>query len=123
MQLKIRFKGVEADGDLVGVVFDVKSDPHVGKVCLARILNGTLKASDHVGPGKGEKLGGLFAPVGGRERKPITSASAGDICAFTKVEGIGWGDSFRVGGESPKVDVPALPNPMVALAIQPVLIA
>jgi elongation factor G len=104
---------------LAAVVFNAKSDAHVGKVCLARIARGTLKASDHVGPGKGEKLGGLFAPVGGRERRPLESAAAGDICAFTKVEGIGWGRSFSNGGEVAAIDVPELPLPMVSIAIHP----
>jgi elongation factor G len=115
--------GERADPDpsapLAAMVFNVKSDPHVGKVCLARIARGTLQASDHVGPGKGEKLGGLFAPVGGRDRKPIQSASAGDICAFTKVEALGWGASFSNGGDAASIDVPGLPRPMVSLAIVP----
>ena len=29
---------LDPEGALAGVVFEVKSDPHVGKVCTARIL-------------------------------------------------------------------------------------
>ena len=109
-----------ADGDLLGVVFNVKSDPHVGKICLARIVRGSLGASDLLGEGKGEKMGGLFHPLGGKNRDTADSIGAGDIAAFSKVEGIGWGDSFSIAGTEPtKIDAPQLPAPMVARAVEP----
>jgi elongation factor G len=108
------------DGELLGVVFNVKTDPHVGKICLACILHGTLKATDIIGDGRGEKLGGLFHLVGGKNRVSAESVSAGDIAAFSKVESLGWGQAFSLHGSKPvKVVVPALPEPMVALAVQP----
>ena len=59
---------LDADGALTGTVFSVVTDPHVGKVCMARIHRGTLGHSDSVAveDGKGEKLGGLFQLVGKR---------------------------------------------------------
>ncbi len=108
------------EGELLGVVFHTKSDPHVGKICLARILCGTLKATDVVGDGRGEKLGGLFRPVGGKNRVSAEAISAGDIAAFSKVESLGWGQSFSIlGGKPVKITLPTLPEPMVALAVQP----
>jgi len=110
----------DAPGPLLGVVFNVKSDPHVGKICLARILRGTLKASDLIGAGRGEKLGGLFHPVGGKNKVNADSASAGELIAFSKVEQGAWGQSFTVtGGEAPPVEVPKPAPPMVSLAAQP----
>ncbi len=111
---------IDPAGPLLGVVFNVKSDPHVGKICLARILRGTLKVSDQLGTGRGEKLGGLFHPLGGKARVNADAIAAGDIAAFSKVEGIGWGQAFSVVGVEPQaVEIPALPRPMVALAVQP----
>jgi len=108
------------DGPLLGVVFNIKSDPHVGKVCLARILQGSIQATDVVGENKGEKLGGLFHSVGGKTRNAIESAGAGDVIAFSKVENIGWGESFSVAGTDPKdVEKPVLQSPTVALAVRP----
>jgi elongation factor G len=105
---------------LCGVVVHVKSDPHVGRVTIARIVRGTLRASDLIGPGKGEKLGGLFHPVGGKKREPVEEIAAGDFAAFSKVESIGWGQAFsNAGSAPPDVHVPDLPQPMVALAVQP----
>jgi len=108
------------DGPLLAVVFNIKADPHVGKVSLARILQGSMKASDIVGENKGEKLGGLFHSVGGKNRTAIESASAGEIVAFSKVEELSWGQSFSVAGtEARDVDKPELPSPTVALAVRP----
>jgi elongation factor G len=118
-------KEIEPDpaGELVATVFNVKSDPHVGKVCLARIFRGTLSASSTIvgprNPDKGEKLGGLFRLVG-KKREPLDAAGPGAIVAFSKVETIGFGDSFTTTGHR-IVKVPMVPNPrpMVSLAVQP----
>ena len=114
---------LDPEGQLVGVVFDVKSDPHVGKICTARILRGTLGAADAVaGPSseaKGEKLGGLFRQVG-KKRDGVETGKPGEIVAFTKVESVGWGQSFSNAGQTaPTCVPPARPNPMVALAVTP----
>jgi elongation factor G len=110
----------DVSAPLHAVVFNVKSDPHVGKVCLARIVQGTLRASDVIGSGRGEKLGGLFHAVGGRRRDNAESISAGDIAAFSKVEALRWGQSFGLTDQNVKaIDLPELPPPMVSLAITP----
>jgi elongation factor G len=113
----------DPSGDLCATVFNVKTDPHVGKVCLARIFRGTLtSASQIVGPktpDKGEKLGGLFRLVG-KKREPIDSASAGEIVAFSKVETIHLGESFTTAGKKiTRVSMMDLPRPMVSLAVEP----
>jgi elongation factor G len=110
----------DPSGPLLGLVFNVKADPHVGKICLARILRGTLKASDVIGPGRGEKLGGLFHPVGGKGRVPVDAAVAGELVAFSKVEHVAWSQTFTLNGAEPApVALPANPPPMVSLAVQP----
>ncbi|MDP6408622.1 MAG: elongation factor G [Planctomycetota bacterium] len=115
---------VEPDpsGELCASVFNVKTDAHVGKVCLARVWRGTLSASDSVrgaGDDKPEKLGGLFHMVG-KQREAIDSAGPGSIVAFSKVEHIGCGDSVRRAGEDlTSVAGPEPGIPMVALAASP----
>jgi len=113
----------DPDAPLVGTVFAVRADPHVGRVCYARILAGTLGAHDPVGASgsaQSEKLGGLFTPVGGRRREPAEAVLAGGICAFTKVEGLRIGQTFtRAGAPGPAVDFPELPEPMVCVAMRP----
>lgn len=112
----------DPSGPLVGTVFNVKTDPHVGKICIARVFRGTLDASASVTAAdsdKGEKLGGLFRLVG-KKRDVIETSGPGDIVAFSKVEHIGFGQSFSRAGE----DVTTVPigeefSPMVAVAVQP----
>ncbi|MFT7486366.1 MAG: elongation factor G [Candidatus Paceibacteria bacterium] len=112
----------EEDGHLVATVFNAKSDPHVGKVYLARIWTGKLGDHDHIhGPGdhKPEKLGGLFHMVG-KNRVAITSAGPGDIIAFSKVEHVGIGEAISNEEGAPRVvTAPEAPTPMVSLAVFP----
>lgn len=113
----------DPSGDLVATVFNVKSDPHVGKICLARIYRGTLSGSSLVvgpkSPDKGEKLGGLFRLVG-KKREPVDAAGPGEIVAFSKVESIGFGHSFTIAGKKiVTVPMPPLSTPMVTLAVEP----
>ncbi|MBI5362261.1 MAG: elongation factor G [Planctomycetes bacterium] len=113
----------DANGDLLGTVFNVKSDPHVGKVCLARIYRGTLTANSAVvgehSRDKPEKLGGLFRLVG-KKREPIESAGPGEIVAFSKVEHVALGDGFTTSGKKiHTVLMPETPRAMVTLAVEP----
>jgi elongation factor G len=113
----------DPEGELVGVVFAVRSDPHVGKLCYVRILSGTLGHHDHVAGQRGghdEKLGGLFRLVGGRRRDPLERLAAGGIGCFTKVEQLRVGETFgRPGADLRAVDFVTLPRPMVAVAARP----
>ena len=109
--------------DLLASVFNVKTDPHVGKVCLARVLRGTLSASSQVigprSPDKGEKLGGLFRLVG-KKREPVEAVGPGEIAAFSKVESVALYDTISSPGKKIQpVPVRRPPKPMVALAVQP----
>ena len=110
------------DGHLVATVFNVKSDPHVGKVCLARIWSGQLGDHDHIhGPGehKPEKVGGLFHMVG-KNREPLKTAGPGDIIAFSKVEHVGIGEAISNEEGAPRVvTAPEPRTPMVSLAVFP----
>ncbi len=119
-------QSVHADPEapLAGVVFAVRSDPHLGKLCVARIVTGTLRAGDSVEgcrpAATPEKIGGLYLLVGGKRRESVEDVSAGGICAFAKVEGLGVGDSFgRAGAVGAPVDFIALPKPMVSVALHP----
>lgn len=113
---------IDADGPLVATVFNVKSDAHVGKVCLARVWSGELSDHDSVRGTSGrkpEKLGGLFHLVG-KTRQAITSAGPGEIVAFSKVEHVGVGEAFTTGEEDPVVvAAPEPPVPMVSQAVFP----
>ena len=111
-----------ADGSLMGTVFSVTSDPHVGRVCVARIHSGKIEATSSIvgaHSDKPEKLGGLFRLVG-KKREAIDTAGPGDIVAFSKVESVGGWDNFALSEEElASVKTPEVPTPMVALAVFP----
>jgi elongation factor G len=110
------------EGSLLGMVFGVRADPHVGRICTARILRGTLTSSDVIanGEAKAEKIGGLFALTGGKDRVAVDSARAGDIVAFTKVEHVGHHEIFALEGDPVhEVVFPAMPKPSVSVAVTP----
>lgn len=113
----------DPNGPLAGVAFNVKSDPHVGKICVVRVLRGTLKAADPIiGPksnDRGEKMGGLFRMTG-KKRDTVEQAVPGEIVAFSKVEGVHYGEAFsRAGTPLVHFPLPPQPEPMVALAVVP----
>jgi len=113
----------DPDAEFMGVVFAVRSDPHVGRLSTMRVLRGQIKATDQVwagGDGKPEKLGGLFHLIGGKRREPTESAGPGEIVAFSKVESLGFGDVVVLAGStSHQLDEPVLSAPMVSLAVVP----
>jgi elongation factor G len=113
----------DPNGALAGVAFNVKSDPHVGKICVVRVLRGTLKSADQiVGPksnDRGEKMGGLFRMTG-KKRDTVEQATPGEIVAFSKVEGVHYGEAFsRAGSALVSFPMPPQPEPMVSLAVVP----
>ena len=113
----------DPNGDLLGTVFNVKSDPHVGKVCLARIYRGTITSTSAIvgehSHDKPEKIGGLFRLVG-KKREPIENAGPGEVVAFSKVEHVRLGDGFTTAGKKiHTVAMPETPRTMVTLAVEP----
>lgn len=114
----------DPEGPLAAQVFLVRSDAHVGKLVVARLLRGTLHSHDTLigpkSPDRGEKLGGLFHLVGGKRRDPIEVARPGQIVALTKIEHAHYGECLtHAGGEPITVALPPMPTPMVALAVVP----
>jgi elongation factor G len=111
------------EGPLVAQVFNVRSDPHVGKVCTLRVYSGQIGVSEAVvgaRSDRGEKLGGLFHQIGKKRREPVEVAKAGEIVAFTKVEHVQHGESVTQAGNPPRALRPIVqPEPMVAVALTP----
>lgn len=114
---------LDPEAPFLAQVFNIRSDPHVGKVCTMRVLAGQVHASDAlVGPksDKPEKLGGLFHQVGKKRRDPTDTAKAGEIVAFTKVEHVHIGECVTTPAGKVRALKPiAQPEPMVALALTP----
>jgi len=106
---------------LVGHVFKVTTDPFVGKLCLVRIHQGTLRAGDGVRINDGTKPVRIahLHEIHGKEHREVAEAVPGDIVAINKVDDLHFGDVIHGGGELTglrfrKIE---MPRPMYGLAI------
>jgi elongation factor G len=110
------------DGPLWAQVFKVTADPFVGKLCLFRMLSGTLKADTQFGVDGGRKsqrAGHLYKPFG-KENKDVPVLVAGDIGAVAKVDDLKYGSMMHDPSADPvTVKTPAMPTPMYSLAMTP----
>lgn len=103
-------------------VFKTIVDNFVGKLCLLRVVTGSIAPGDslvHARSGKAVKLGHLEV-LQGKEHKAAHGLFAGDISAVTKIDELETNDSLHAAG-APRVyrDL-VVPKPMAARAIRPV---
>jgi elongation factor G len=85
-----------ADAPLVGRVFKIMSEPHVGDVSLFRIYSGRIKNGDEVWNHEhsvAEKLGHLSVQQG-RDRFEVPELSPGDIGSVAKLKDTHTNDTF-----------------------------
>ncbi len=85
-----------AEAPLVGRVFKIISEPHVGDVSLFRLYTGQIKNGDEVWNhehGVAEKLNHLSVQQG-KERLEITELAAGDIGSVAKLKDTHTNDTF-----------------------------
>ncbi len=111
------------DGPFVAHVFKIATDQFVGKLALARVHQGTLKAGDTVfrgGDKKGIRLAHFHA-VFGKDHHEIKELGPGDIFAIAKVEELHFNDVLHTSQKSLAdvrfVAVP-MPRPMYGLAVE-----
>ncbi|NLH40427.1 MAG: elongation factor G [Planctomycetes bacterium] len=109
-------------GPLVGVVVRVAFDPRSNmKYSTLRIFSGTLKSDTnmmHNDDKKGLRPGHILKPQGG-ETKEVDAGIAGDLVTLAKLEELKIGDLIHDGRVAGKYKMPAFPEPMFALAMEP----
>lgn len=114
----------KAEGPLVLSVFKTLSDPYLGKICVFRVLSGTLYPDAHLyNPNRGstERLGRLFKLLG-KKQVPVETLGAGDVGAVAKLKETQTGDTL-LSEHLPKglrVRMPSLPSGIWSIAITPV---
>jgi elongation factor G len=109
-------------GPLAGLVFRVGFDPRSNmKYSTIRIFSGTIKADTHLlrnDEKKSIRPGHILKSQGG-ENKEVDAGVAGDIITLAKVEELRTGDLIHDGKVSGKFEMPAAPEPMFSLALEP----
>ena len=113
----------DAAKTLLARVFHVTTDPYLGKLCLCRVYQGTMKTGDQLFIGDGKKpirLGHLFK-LQGKQRTPVNGIIAGDLGAIAKIEELHLGDVLHDDHALDHVHHKALPYPapLHGLAVVP----
>jgi elongation factor G len=123
--------GLSSDpkGPLLAEVVKTTSDPYVGRISLVRVFSGTLRpdASVHVsGHGRSsrghedhdndERIGALTSPLG-KQQRPVTQCSAGDICAVAKLSTAETGDTLSDKDHPLLMEPWSMPEPLLPVAI------
>jgi len=113
---------VDAAGPLTGLVFRVGFDPRSNmKYSTIRLFSGTVTSETNlfINDGrKGIRPGHILKSQGG-ENKELDAGRAGDIITLAKVEELRIGDLIHDGKSAGQFDMPAVPQPMFSLAIEP----
>ncbi len=108
------------DGPVLGQVFKVVSDPHVGKLSYMRIFSGKLESKSQItvsSTGKSEKIAQLFRAQG-EKREDVADAIAGDIVGIAKVDNLHLGDTIYTSGDW-RIAPQPYPKPLSGLAVAP----
>lgn len=109
-------------GPLAGLVFRVGFDPRSNmKYSTIRIFSGTIKPETNLlrnDEKKSIRPGHILKPQGG-ENNEIDAGVAGDIITLAKIEELKIGDLIHDGKVSGKFELPAVPEPMFSLALEP----
>lgn len=94
-------------------VFKIEVDPYMGKVAVARVLQGTLTPDSMLYVGEGRKpfrVAHLYR-IQGKQLLPIESAGPGEICAITKVDEITFDSVLHDAPEDAVIHFHPLPIP------------
>ncbi|MGE0650778.1 MAG: elongation factor G [Alphaproteobacteria bacterium] len=92
-------KGIEPDGEALAQVFKTAYVPHVGKLALARVFRGTIRDGDTLG---GVRVSGVLR-VQGAETTKLSSADAGEVVAFGRMEEVQAGAVLTPSGAALEV--------------------
>jgi elongation factor G len=113
----------DPSGPLAGLVFRVAFDPRSNmKYSSIRVFSGTLRSDMNLMRNeekKGARPGHILKSQGGATEE-IDVGVAGDVIMLAKVEELKIGDLVHDGRVSGKFQLPPFPEPMFALAMEPV---
>jgi len=102
----------DPDKPLIAHVIKIASDPFVGKVCVFRVHQGTIKAKTEVKISGGKKLrvGNLFRLLG-KEQHECSEFGPGDIGAVAKLDDLQFNAVIQDASASADLGLKPLPLP------------
>jgi elongation factor G len=110
-----------ADSSFSAQVFKTILDPYVGHLTLFKVLSGGLSANTgfyNSSKGAKERIGQLYL-LQGKEQKPASSVSCGDIAAVAKLKNTATGDTLC--NEKDQIVFPrvSFPEPAISSSVRP----
>ncbi len=101
--------------DTVAQVVKTYYTPQGGKLSLVRVWQGEITDGMSL---NGVRVGGIYQMMG-QQTQSVQKASAGDLVALARMEGIATGDILTANNTKLKVDLPKAPRipPVFALAV------
>ena len=109
-------------GPVIARVVKTSIHPQSGKLSIARILSGTLKAdatlSNITKRDEKARLGGLYR-LQGKKQEPIPEAGPGTIVALARLDSVSTGDTLTSNGHKVLLARGAVAEPVFAVAIKP----
>jgi len=109
------------DGHVRAVVFELATDPYLGRLTYVRVLEGTLQEGKHlvdVSSGSKVDVRDIYA-LDGTKQARVPQAVAGDVVALGKIEDIALGTTIGLNTEAEAFEMPAFPKPVYARSIVP----
>jgi elongation factor G len=112
----------DASAPVVARIIKTSIHPQSGKLSIARILCGTIKADATLtNISKGDekvRLGGLYR-LQGKKQEPIPEAGPGTIVALARLDSVATGDTLTSNGYKILLPRVAVAEPVFAVAIKP----
>ena len=111
----------DEDEPFAALAFKVMNDPFVGKLTFLRVYSGKLSAGSYVmnsTKGKRERISRLIQ-LQADQRKDISEATAGDICAAVGLKDTTTGDTLCADGSPIILEAMKFPEPVISVAIEP----
>jgi elongation factor G len=113
--------GGDAAAQPRAIVFNLASDPYLGRLSFAKVLDGTLKEGSvlhDVATGARVDVRDLYA-LGGTKQKRAQQAGPGHVVALGKVEDAAIGATIAASKDAQAFAMPGFPKPVFARAIVP----
>jgi elongation factor G len=111
----------DPNGPPAALVFKTVSDPYVGRINLFRVFSGKVRPDSslfNATKNTDERVGQLFT-MRGKDHGTVAEVPAGDIGAVAKLAHATTGDTFSVKTDPVTLPPVDLPEPLLALAIEP----
>lgn len=106
---------------LSAVVFNLATDPYLGRLVYARIIQGTMKEGTtcfDTGTGTKVEIRDLFVFEGTKQKK-VPQAETGEVVAIGKLEGISLRTTLASEAGATPFPMPEFPKPVFPRAIVP----